>query len=225
VRARGFPGLPRPRIALRGSGAPPAGLAVTSKAMTRDLFSPFLENGRVDERLLLALGIAAGDCEGRFEHVVDPVEGTAFDFYMETKSGRRYFFDVKLSEAGFDSCADDDRHREKLERHYRPHLREHVDAKWLEPAAFFANYEVLRHLSYLGRYADSGLVFIFPKANEGLMAGEETIKQIVSKSLAPRVAVFHVEYLVGRILDDAAEDESLRKYCLELRERYAARAV
>lgn len=191
-----------------------------SQAMAFDLFSPFLQDNRVDAYLLRALGISAGDYEGHFEKAVDPAGGAVFDFYMAAPSGRSYFFDVKSSETGFASCADDDQHREKLERDYRPHLREHVDAKWLEPATFFANYEMLRHLSYLGRHADSGLVFIFPKANEGLMVAEETIKQIVSKSLAPRVAILHVEYLVGRILDDAAEDEALRKYFLEFRAKY-----
>ena len=191
-----------------------------SEAMAFELFSPFLQNGRVEARLLRALGIPAGDYEGRFEEVLDASENGSFDFYMEAKSGRRYFFDVKLSEPGFASCTDDEQHREKLERHYRPHLRERVDAKWLEPATFFANYEVLRRLSYLGRYSDSGLVFLFPRSNEHLLNAQETIKHIVSKTLAPRVASFYLEYLVERILAAAGDDEALRKHFLEFREKY-----
>lgn len=193
--------------------------------MAFDLFSPFLQNSRVHERLLRALGVPPEDYEGHFEKVLDTAEHTAFDFYMEGTSGRKIFFELKLSETGFGSCADDERHREKLERHYRPHLHGRVDAKWLEPTAFFANYEVLTHLSYLGRHADSGLVFIFPKTNEGLMEGDETIKQIVSKTLAPRVAILYLEYLVGRILELVADDEVLRKHFLEFREKYVVPAA
>lgn len=190
----------------------------SSRAPAFDLLAPFLRDGRVDRRLLRALGVAPDDYEGHFETVADADEGTRFDFYMQTGSGRRIFLDVKVSESGFGICADDEAHREKLKRHYRPHLNEHLDAKWLEPAAFFANYEVLRKISYLGRYADSGVVFIFPKGNAGLMAVDETIKQIVSKTLAPRIAIFHLEYLLERILVAVKDDEALRRHFLAFQE-------
>jgi hypothetical protein len=193
----------------------------SSQAMAFNLFFPFLRDGGVDERLLDVLGISAeAGYEGRFEKVLDPAENTRFDFYLEGPSGLKIFFDVKLCEDGFGSCDDDEHHRQKLERHYRPHLHEHVDAKWLEPEAFFANYRVLRNLSYLGRHPDSGLVFIFPKASEPLMEAENSIKMIVSKSLAPRIAILYLEYLVERILEAVADDEALRKHFLEFRDKY-----
>jgi hypothetical protein len=186
-----------------------------------DLFSPFLRNGAVDKRLLQVCGIPPGtDYEGHFARVLDPEESTSFDFYMEARSGRRIFFDLKLAESSFGICADDERHRQKLAHHYRPHLHQHVDAKWLEPATFFANCEVLSKLSYLGRYADSGLAFIFPRANEKLMASQMVIKQIVSKSLAPRLAIFYSEYLVERILAAVADDEALCRHFVEFRKKY-----
>jgi hypothetical protein len=139
---------------------------------------------------------------------------------MEAPSGRRYFFDLKLSESAFGSCADDKPHRQKAERHYLPHLHGLVDTRWLEPAAFFANYEVLSNLSYLGRHPDSGLVFIFPKANERLMTADETIKKIVSKRLAPRVAILYLEYVVARILTSVDDDETLRRHFLDFQAKY-----
>jgi len=171
------------------------------------LFSPFLREVTVDPRLLQVLGIPRETrYEGHFGKVLDREENTAFDFCMQAESGRTIFFDLKLAERGFARGADDEWHRRRLERHYLPHLQEHVDAKWLEPTTFLAHYEILRKLSYLGRHADSGLVFIFPKANKHLMAAETPIKQIVSKSLAPRLAIFYLEYLVERILAAVADD-------------------
>ena len=185
------------------------------------LFFPFVREGAVDERLLRVLGIVPNTrYTAHFGKVLDAQENACFDFYLEGESGRKIFFELKRAESAFGSCADDEGHRAKLESHYRPHLSEHIDAKWLQPETFFANYQVLRDVSYLGRHADSGLVFIFPKANEQLMAAEGAIKQIVSKSLAPRVAIYYLEYLVERILEAAAGDEALRRHYLEFRENY-----
>ena len=191
-----------------------------SRATAFELFSPFLQRSPVDERLLRALGIPADDYEGHFDKILDPAEGTAFDFYMEAKSGRRIFFDLKLPEAAFESCADDAPHRKKAERQYLPHLNGLVDTRWLQPAEFFANYEVLSKLSYLGRYADSGMVFIFPKTDSRLMAIDETIKKIVSKTLAPRVAILYLEYVVSRILTLVHDDDTLRRHFLDFQARY-----
>ena len=193
----------------------------SSQAMAFNLFFPFLTDGTVDKRLLKALGISdTADYSGCFENVVHPEENTNFDFYMESSEGRRIFFELKLSEEGFGSCADDERHQRKLREQYEPHLRRHVDEKWLEPKTFFANYQVMRNLSYLGRYPDSGVVFIFPKANERLRESEQTIKHVASNSLAPRVAIFYLENLVARILEAVADDEPLHLHYLAFRDKY-----
>jgi hypothetical protein len=190
-----------------------------------ELFSPFVRDAAVDERLLRVLGIVRNTTyEGHFSKVLDAEENGCFDFYMEGESGRKIFFELKRAEPAFGSCADDQEHRQQLERIYRAHLAEHIDAKWLQPEAFFANYAVLRDVSYLGRHPDSGLVFIFPKSNAQLMAAEGAIKQIVSKSLAPRVAIYYLEYLVERILEAVAGDEALRRHYLEFRARYVFKA-
>src|SRR5688500_18935973 len=108
-----------------------------SQAMTFDLFSPFVQTSPVDNRLLRALGISGDDYEGCFEKVLDPAEGSAFDFYMEAPSGRTYFFDVKPPESVFESCADNEPNREKAERQYLPHLHGQVDTRWLQHESFF----------------------------------------------------------------------------------------
>jgi hypothetical protein len=191
-----------------------------TRAMAFDLFSPFLDEGRVDARLLKVLGVSGDGYRGEFDKVLDPEENTRFIFYNQADSGMRIFFDVKLAEEGFGACADDERQRDALDRHYRPHLRDHVDAKWLEPAKFFGNHEVLRNLSYLGRYPDSGMVFIYPKANECLKDAEEEIKHIVSRTLAPRVAILYLEYLVERMLEATADDPGLHEHLLAFRDKY-----
>ena len=190
-------------------------------AIARDLFSPFVDAGRVDSRLLRVLGLDANVVySASLDTVVNADEGKRFDLVLEATSGRRIFIDVKPSGASFGSCADDERRRAMLKEHYEPYLAIRVDGKWLEPQNFFASYEIMRDLSYLGRYDDSGVAFIFPRLDDGLMKSGMAIKQIVSKSLAPRVAILYLEYLVERILDAVADDESLRRHYLEFRDRY-----
>ncbi len=192
----------------------------SSQALVFNLFFPFVRDGRVDPRLLSVLGVAAGDYAGEFEKVLDAEENTHFDFLMEAKSGEPIFFEVRLAEDGFARGDSDARHLQKLERHYQPYLHDQVDAKWLKPETFFGNYAVMRKLSYLGRYPESGLAFIFPRANEGLKAEEQVIKQIVSKRLAPRVAILYLEYLVERILKETASDPLLHEHFLQFRAKY-----
>lgn len=195
----------------------------TSGPIAFELFSPFLQTSPVDQRLLRALGIAGDDYEGYLQKVPDPAEGSAFDFYIEAPSGRRYLFDVKPPESDFESCTDNQSNRDKAERDYLPHLHELVDTRWLQPEAFFANYEVLSKLSYLGRFADSGMVFIFPKTDSRLMVADETIKKIVSRTLAPRVAILYLEYVLARILTAVDDDEAMRRHFLDFQAKYVSK--
>lgn len=197
----------------------------SSQAMAFNLFFPLMPDGeRVDQRLLAALAVPADrQYLGEFEKILDPVEETNFDFYMQEANkseGRQLFFELKLSESKFGSCNNDCEHEKKLQSRYRPDLEGHVDAKWLEPATFFANYQIMRNLSYLGRCEDSGVVFIFPKANEQLRKGGDVIKQIVSKSLAPRVEILYLEYLIEKILAVVADDAALTEHYLAFRDKY-----
>jgi hypothetical protein len=185
------------------------------QALAFTLFAPFVdgETGRVDPRLLKALGLV-GDVPytGEFEKVIDPDENTSFDFYLEGPADLKIFVDVKLSESGFGSCMDDERQRARLEQHYRPYLTERVDSRWLEKEAFFKHYEILTHLSYLGRYPNSGVLFIYPKANQRLMASDDTIKRMAAVSLAPRMEILYLETLVDRILKATAGDSAMQEH-------------
>ena len=192
-----------------------------SHAIASDLFSPFVREGAVDERLLRVLGLGTNvGYSGSLDTVLHTEEGTRFDLQLEATNGQRIFIDLKPSGARFETCDDDERRRAKLKDECEPYLAGAVDAKWLTPEAFCANYEVIRRLSYLGRYADSGVAFIFPRASEALMKSGDVIKQVVSKSLAPRVAILYLEYLVERILEQVAADEPLRRHYLAFRDRY-----
>jgi hypothetical protein len=179
------------------------------------------KTGRVDARLLQAIGLPAdASYSGRFGEVFDPGEGTRFDFALEEPEGRKVFFVFQGADGEFGSRPDDPAESDKLERHYLPYLIDHVDVLWLVRATFLEHFEILKSVSYLGRYPDSGLVFIYPKANDQLVEPENAIKRIVSKSLAPRVAILYLEYLVARLLTLTEDDTALHERFLQLTDRY-----
>jgi hypothetical protein len=191
--------------------------------MAADLFSPFMDvsSGRVGARLLECLGLPPMlQYEGTFRKVLDEKEGTRFDFFVEEAGGQKIFFNLKFAETTFGGCDNDAENRQRLERDCRGFLVDHVDAEWLREESFCKYAQILRHVAYLGRYPDSGLVFIYPKANESLTESDNVIKRIVSKSLAPRVAILYLEPLVTRILKATQGDAELHAHFLEFREKY-----
>lgn len=194
-----------------------------SQAMAVDLFVPFLNvsKGRADARLLECLGLSPNlEYQGAFHKLLDETEGTQFDFYLEEAGGQKIFFNLKLAETTFGSCENDAEHRERFDRDCRPFLVEHVDAEWLRDDTSSKHAQILRHVAYLGRFVDSGLIFIYPKGNKSLTDSDNVIKRIVSKSLAPRVAILYLEPLIARILKATAGDTALHAHFLEFREKY-----
>ena len=199
--------------------------AGSTAAMTFELFSPFIakETRTIDARLLQALGVPQdAPYSASFDRKPDEDEDTAFDFLLEAPDGRRIFFDVKLAETAFESCEDNAENRRMLEGRYLPHLIEHVDTTWLLPETFALHSGILKKLSWLGRYPASGFVFVFPKANRNLADAENAIKRIASKSLAPRVAILYLEFLVARILTLTEDDARLHEHYLRFKADYVA---
>jgi hypothetical protein len=82
-----------------------------------------------------------------------------------TDTGTTTFCEVKLSEPDFGKATDDDRHRNKLAKIYRPGLERHVNATLLEEGAFFEAYQVLRNVWHMLRVEHSYLLFLLPRAN------------------------------------------------------------
>ena len=187
-----------------------------------ELFSPFVAEttARIDPRLLQALGVPPDvPYTASFASPADGTD-TVFDFHMEAPDGRRIFFDLKLEDGRFQDCANDEGNRRSIEQRYLPHLIEHVDPSWLLPESFAQHYEILSKLSWLGRYPASGFVFIFPGSRTDLKESETAIKRIVSKSLAPRVAILYLEYLLARILTLTEDDAPLHEHYTRFREKY-----
>jgi hypothetical protein len=105
---------------------------------------------------------------------------TNFDFYFETKSGKKFFFEIKYTEHGFGKAVNDSEHREKFEQVYSHHLAKAIQSKYTEMKEFFENYQIIRNLIHIGE--NSYVVFLYPEGNlsvskSALFAKENIVKQ------------------------------------------------
>jgi hypothetical protein len=170
----------------------------SSQAMSFNLFFPAL--GRSD-RLAAILGIEgeySNECE--FEFVPDRSEGTNFDFFAPLKGEAGIGVEVKYTETGFASAKCNDRREKKLAKIYRPRLEGKVHERFLEKESFFANYQLLRNISFLGETRGiSRLVLLFPDANEKLAGTEELLDEILVPEYRSLVSVRYLEVALAAV--------------------------
>jgi hypothetical protein len=176
----------------------------SSQAMCFNLFYPCLDDPAMQRILLTEILNCGGDTvrEAAFEKVLDKAEGTNFDFFIQLSSGRKVFFELKLSESKFGTARNDQAHREKLEAIYRPRLEGKVSPDVLETSVFFQYYQILRNISYIDPAKPDVLFFIFPRMNEKLSGLEDFLAANLSEELkVSRVVVLHLEDVISRILN------------------------
>jgi hypothetical protein len=174
----------------------------SSQAMAFNLLYPLFGLPATTARpLLQMLGVPADSIKGwKFEHVIDKVEGTNVDFWIQLSSGLEVLLELKLAEQDFGSAKDDEEHRNKLKNIYRARLEGKVPRDVLEPPEFFKRYQILRNISYAARDGRRQVVFVFPQANEALRSGEEFISRAPTPDIRQRIHVLHLEDLVAGLL-------------------------
>ena len=193
----------------------------SSQAMCFNLFYPLLADPAWASAFVQGvLGIKGAPRSMAFEYVEDPEENTHFDFFAELESGAKLYFEAKLAELGFGTIDLLPRERTALLQRYTPRLSGLVDAKWLEPDAFFRRYQLLRNLAYLGQ-PGSLLYLVVPRANESLAQALRILPEVTAGALQERVRVLYLEDIVERLKPLLrGRDEALKSHYREFRDKY-----
>jgi hypothetical protein len=193
----------------------------SSQAFTFNLFLPFFYYGpKGSSALLRALGQSGEATQWELERVPVPGEDTNIDVFWHSSIGLSTFCEVKLSEADFGSAPNDKAHQEKLTAVYFGPLAGRVEATMLEPATFFAHYQLLRNLWHIADFEDARLIFLLPKANERIWNDATTFRQRVSEPLRERVGVIAIEQVISSLCEDTLCPDSLRQYAQMLQIKY-----
>lgn len=193
----------------------------SSQAMCFNLFYPLVADRAWAAAFFQGvLGIQEAPRALAFEYVEDPEEHTHFDFFAELESGSRVYFEARLSELGFGTVDLLPRERSQLLQRYAPRLAGRVDARWLEPDAFFRRYQLLRSLAYLDR-PDNVLYLVVPRDNRPLQQALEILPQITAGPLQDRVRVLYLEEALERVRPLLrGRDDALKNHYREFREKY-----
>src|SRR5690606_32280675 len=76
---------------------------------------------------------------------VEKKNKTCFDFYLETESEKKLFFEIKYSEQDFGKGNENEERKKKFENDYKNNLNSIKD-KFHNSKDFLENYQILRNL-------------------------------------------------------------------------------
>lgn len=190
----------------------------SSQAFALNVFFPYFEKGG-SSQLLAALGSTGQLSSWEPEYIADAGEGTNVDMTW-LSGGMRTYCEVKLSEQEFGSAQNDEAHRAKLERIYRPSLTGACAPELLQPEQFFQHYQLLRNVWLVARESGSQLVFFVPRSNTNIWRQLAAFLRLLKSPLAARVRSVAVEDALGSLASSACLPSSLNGYAEMLREKY-----
>ena len=160
----------------------------SSQAMCLNFFFPLFKENRLD-LVLDFLGFAgdrvkydtvAFEKESKIDGMLN-YRPTNFDFYFETETGKKFYFEIKYMEHDFgkapkdknDKTLFDQEHIDKFNKVYSKNLVA-IKPAYQVMNEFLSNYQLLRNVIHAG--PGSFVVFVYPKENG-------RIKQNVAKAI------------------------------------------
>lgn len=154
----------------------------SSQAMCLNFFFPLYEEKELDVILKL-FGFENEEVdynqkcffekESHIEKALANYRATNFDFYIQTKSAKKIYFEIKYTEQEFGKAKDDDIHMNKFNNVYKNNLKI-ISKEYHQPNIFFKNYQILRNLICISE--NSYVVFIYPSKNRKIKNQAESAK-------------------------------------------------
>lgn len=193
----------------------------SSQAFALNLFYPYFAAGSNAARALsVALGIDSNVADWEFEGVPDEKEGTNVDVMWRTPAGASIFCEVKLSEAGFGTAKNDDRHKRKLAEIYNLRLKALVSENLLQERVFFENYQLLRNIALLADDPRHQFVIVAPRENETFHPPLQKVLASVEPAVRERIVVAYVEDCLANLQENPSLSPDLRVYAERMQEKY-----
>ena len=155
----------------------------------------------------------------QFEYVADSAEGTNFDLWVLNEDDHQLFVEFKLTENGFGSARDDDHHRKKLNKIYKPRLQNKIAPEFLEPSEFFQHYQLFRNLSYADPATHASVVFLIPRENSKLEPSLSKILLALTPETQSVVSVCYLEDFVNTLVADKS-NSAMSSYFAQYANKY-----
>jgi len=149
----------------------------SSQAMCLNFFFPFYQENKL-ELITDFLGLKNDAVNYKsvcFEKVGLEAKfgrrATSFDFYFETTSGKKLYFEIKYTESKFGNGKINS---DKFECVYSKYLNP-LESSFHSSQSFYKNYQILRNLIHIAE--DSYVVFIYPQDNSGIRSSADRVKR------------------------------------------------
>lgn len=179
----------------------------SSQAMCFNLFFPFLAEGKKHLEILHKVFSTDEPIkDGRFEVVLDPAEGTNFDFCIATAKSKK-LFEIKLTEHDFGNAKADASHLSKFQTVYLPAMDGKFSPGFCSCNVFLKHYQLMRNIWNLDVGTRDTLVCVVPRANNCLRREIEFLKKCLSEPYRERVSVHYLEDLAAT-LEKAIPDDA-----------------
>ena len=190
----------------------------SSQAMCINFFFPLVADKKLEkvlQKLELDEEVKYETVEFERESDIDRSErrATNFDFYFETKSKKKFYFEIKYTENCFSKAVSDREHREKYERIYKDAADKKIKPEYNTELEFLNNYQIMRNLIHISE--DSYVVFVIPEGNKSVYKQAKNAKKFVVENYESQVKV-----LSWNELYDIAFENRLKEYYKEFKEKY-----
>jgi len=150
----------------------------SSQAMCLNFFYPLMKEKKL-EIVLNAIGIINEKvdydsvCFEKKSIIENKYGATFFDFYIETISGKKIYFEIKYTEQQFSKAKSDEYHSKKFDAVYKNNLGS-ISDNYLKKKDFLENYQIMRNLICISE--NSYVVFIYPDGNKKIKTQAEFAK-------------------------------------------------
>jgi len=142
---------------------------------------------------------------------------TNFDFYFETLSKKKIFFEIKYTENEFGKAKNDAGHIDKYENVYSKYLLP-INTNFRSREQFFNNYQILRNIIHIDK--SSFVVFLYPLENKRINAGAEKAKsELLTANFKDNFFAVTWEKLFEAVFNSATETK-LKFHLTEFKEKY-----
>lgn len=159
----------------------------SSQVMCLNFFFPFQEEKKLD-LILNAIGfkneeIVYDQCCFEKPSVIETkatkkYRPTYFDYFIETKSGKKIYFEIKYTEQSFAKAKPDVVHKSKFKEVYKNHLTS-IKEVYCNGKSFLDNYQIMRNVICISE--NSYVVFLYPNDNKKIKSQAEIAKQEIIK--------------------------------------------
>lgn len=142
---------------------------------------------------------------------------TSFDFYIETTTEKKIFFEIKYTEQEFGKAKNDDIHLNKFNDVYKNNLKV-IKAEYHQPNVFFKNYQILRNLICISE--NSYVVFLYPNKNKKIKNQAESAKlNILNSNVKENLINLTWEELIS-FTEKNIENVNIKEQFKDFKEKY-----